>query len=242
MILAAVVACALVLALVVYRYDLYEKEPWYLLAAAAGVGYLSMAAVGHLEDRSHRFFGIDPDNLAGQALVAATHEEAAKLLIVVALAFAFRRHFNDPMDGLIYGAMVGLGMALEESVFYMSLTPDIGPTVIASEAVRLLLHLLMGGLSGFAVGLAAVRMRFWPAALAVWLAAAMGLHFLWDSWVGLPLLNDVEPPVDLRTAAIVLMGLALLSFGLTVMLASRWSCETFAPGRCRPLWGWPFRT
>jgi RsiW-degrading membrane proteinase PrsW (M82 family) len=241
MILAAVVACALVLALVVYRYDLYEKEPWYLLVAATALGYFTMGVVGRLEDLTHFFFETDPDNLAGHALVAATHEEAAKLLLVAALAFAFRRHFNDPMDGLIYGAMVGLGMALEESVFYMSLTPELGPTVIASEAVRLLLHLLMGGLSGFAVGLATTRMRRWPAALAVWLAAAMGLHFLWDYWVGLPLLNHAEPPVDLRTAAIVLMGLALLGFGLTVMLASRWSCEKFSPGQCRPLWGWPFR-
>ena len=29
------VACAIALAALVYRYDLYEKEPWYMLALAA---------------------------------------------------------------------------------------------------------------------------------------------------------------------------------------------------------------
>jgi RsiW-degrading membrane proteinase PrsW (M82 family) len=153
-----VAACAVLLGWLVYRYDLYEKEPWYLLLLAAMLGFFAMWGLGYLEDQTHRVLSIDERSLGAMALVAASHEEVAKMLLVVLIALLFRTHFNDPMDGLIYGAFAGLGMALEESLFYIGVQgTDSGQ--FGTEPVRLLLHLLLGGLSGFAIGMAITHRR-----------------------------------------------------------------------------------
>jgi RsiW-degrading membrane proteinase PrsW (M82 family) len=274
LIYATLMLCAVLLAMLVYRYDLYEKEPWYLLLAAAAAGYVALWFVSNLEDRLHLMFAIPPEDLARQALVAAVCEELAKLLLVVLLALLFRSHFNDPMDGLIYGAFVGLGMAVHESAFYLSLEqPGVGN--LGSEAVRLMLHLLLGGLSGFAVGLLAAKRtirgtrtsngavldgeiqtalstpplhghihlatRLWWLCLVVSLLSSLTLHFLWDYWVGLPVLTSAlagtsVDPVGLRFTSISLMLSDMAFFGGAAVLASRWSRLTFDPTSTRRLW------
>ena len=109
--------CALLAALLVYRYDLYEREPWYMVALAIVLGAAGMRLVGTVELVSLGFV----DTQVAVAALAALHEEAARLAIVIAIAFVFPRQFNDPMDGIVYGSMVGLGMALEESFFLLGL-------------------------------------------------------------------------------------------------------------------------
>ena len=154
---SSVVLCAGFLAWMVYRYDMYEKEPWYMLLLAVGMGMGAALAVGFLEDAVIGFFNVS-EHVGGQAAIAAVVEESAKLLIVVLIAVCMRRHFNDPLDGLIYGAFAGLGFAVYESWFYLGLSR---PVVQQSgaEAVRLVLHLLMGGMGGFGIGLARFPQR-----------------------------------------------------------------------------------
>ena len=41
--------------------------------------------------------------------------------LVVALALLIPSQFNDPMDGIIYGSLIGLGMAVLESIDYLNL-------------------------------------------------------------------------------------------------------------------------
>jgi hypothetical protein len=75
-----VLACAILLGLLVYRYDLYDKEPWYLLLIAVVVGYGVFWGLGYVEDYSNARLGFyDPsgDHTAGQAAVAAGYEELA---------------------------------------------------------------------------------------------------------------------------------------------------------------------
>lgn len=52
------------------------------------------------------------------AWLAAGCEEPAKLAVVVLIAMVWRRHFNDPMDGIIYGAFAGVGAALLEGIIH----------------------------------------------------------------------------------------------------------------------------
>ena len=47
---AVVLLCALGLAAMVYRYDMYEREPWYMLLLALAMGGAAGFGVGHLED------------------------------------------------------------------------------------------------------------------------------------------------------------------------------------------------
>lgn len=230
---ASVGACAALLALLIYRYDMYEREPWYMLALAFAAGAVVSLGLGEMEDWVLGAFAAG--GMPGaRATVAASHEEAGKILIVLAVALLARRHFNDPMDGLIYGAFAGLGMAVEESVFFLE-GPDLE---LRGEFVRLLLHTLWGGMSGFGLGMAWFRMRYWPVKLAAGIAAAASTHFAWDCialnarWVA-----PDERPV-LATIGLMLATLAL--FGAAVSIANRCSREAFSPQCTGRLAGWPF--
>lgn len=227
--------CALLAALLVYRYDLYEREPWYLIVLAVVLGAVAMRIVGAVELVSL----VLVDSHVAIAALAALHEEAARLLIVLGVALAVPRHFNDPMDGIVYGSMVGLGMALEESFYLLGLleAPDV--LLLPVEVVRLLGHVVMAGIVGFGVGLARTRAAGWPGHLVRCLVVAFLLHFAWD-WIALDA-SDAVSLTSLQTvASIGLMLFGILYYGGLVVLGSTLSKQKFAPDSSRVLWGWPF--
>lgn len=235
----AVFLCAAILALLIYRYDLYEKEPWPLLLLVLFAGGLTGWLAGWIEDASLLAMGPRRESIAIQAGLASLTEELLKLLVVLAVALIFRREFNDPLDGLIYGAFAGLGAAVEESWFYLSLAGEPAAGMIGTEAIRLILHLFLGGLAGFGVGLARFRLPFWPGIFLAALSADLALHFAWDYFCGIPAQTEASQLTQ-RFYAIGLMLTALGAFGLSVYWGSRWSREVHAPESSRRLWGWPF--
>ena len=137
----ALALCAFLFALLVYRYDLYEREPWYMLALAIALGYVAMRAAGSLELVALRYV----ETHVAIAAVAALVEELSRFVMVVAIAVLFPRQFNDPMDGIVYGSMIGLGMAVEESFYLLGLLETPSPLLLPVEIVRLLGHLVMAG-------------------------------------------------------------------------------------------------
>lgn len=227
--------CALLAALLVYRYDLYEREPWYLILLAIVAGAAGMRVVGAVELVSLALV----DSHVAVAALAALHEETARFLIVVGIALVFPRHFNDPMDGIVYGSMVGLGMALEESFYLLSLleAPDV--LLLPVEIVRLLGHLVMAGIVGFGIGLARTRIPGWPSQLVRCLVVAFFLHFAWD-WIALDA-SDASSLTSIQTVvSIALMLFGILFYGSLVMVGSTLSKRMFAPESAMVLWGWPF--
>jgi RsiW-degrading membrane proteinase PrsW (M82 family) len=227
----------IVAASLVYRYDLYDREPLPSVALAILLGAATMALAGWLESGAiGRLEGGNPISLA---VVAASVEEGLKLATVAVLALLGRRVFNDPIDGLIYGSMVGLGAAAEEAVEVLRARSEAGVLLPAEELVRICGHLVMGGIGGFGVGRATLRLPGWPSAVALGLVAAGSLHFGWDVLAlradafGAGFHGDA-----LLAAALMLAGLLL--YGRLVVVASRWSGSMFAAGRPRSLAGWPF--
>lgn len=229
--------CALGAALLVYRHDLYDREPPWLLLVTVGLGASSMNLAGFVETRALAWSGFT--SRAGIASLAALVEELAKLLVVVMVALLARKQFNDPLDGLIYGSLAGLGAAVEESVFYLrtEALPSAGLPPV--EAVRLCGHLIMGGIGSFALGMAVVGKRTWPLAFVAGLGAAIGLHFGWDS-VAMSATSGGElgPGATLLAMALMLGGLGL--YAALTAIGSGWSHRLFAPDRPATLWGWPF--
>jgi RsiW-degrading membrane proteinase PrsW (M82 family) len=102
--------CALGAAFIVYRNDLYDREPAWLLALTAGLGGTAMWLAGLVESWTLDWSGLT--SRPAIAALAAAVEETAKVLVVAAVALSARKAFNDPLDGLIYGSLAGLGMAL----------------------------------------------------------------------------------------------------------------------------------
>jgi RsiW-degrading membrane proteinase PrsW (M82 family) len=161
------------------------------------------------------------------AWIAGAVEESFKFLLVVAVAFVFRREFNDPMDGLVYGAFAGLGMAVEESFHYVRFA-DLGLETAGQEIVRLLAHHLMGGIAGFGVAMARLRLPRWRSVLAACLLASLILHALWDTVSGLQL-ERLSGTGYSEAAAISLMLGTILLFGALVLAGGRLSRDRFRP-------------
>ena len=107
----------------VYRLDLFEREPVTMVAAAFSWGGLvatSLALSGN-----QAIFGLasklgSPDFAGrwGPALAAPPTEETLKILGVVVLVLIARDQFDSPLDGMVYGALVGLGFQVVENFIY----------------------------------------------------------------------------------------------------------------------------
>lgn len=115
----------IVILLVIRWIDQWEPEPVGLYAVAfgrgAGVSTL-MAIVGNFvfESAVSSMSELDAYQQAALPVVvgAPLIEEAVKGLGVLILFFAFARYFNGPVDGLVYGMLIGLGFAFTENIFY----------------------------------------------------------------------------------------------------------------------------
>ena len=86
-------------------------------------------------------------------IIAPVMEEIAKLLFVIYLAKS--DDFDGPLDGLIYGAMVGAGFAAAENVLYGFAQVHLsqGVTLTAFRSLTLIIgHPLYTGLAGVGVG------------------------------------------------------------------------------------------
>jgi RsiW-degrading membrane proteinase PrsW (M82 family) len=175
-------ACAAGLAAFIYRYDLHEKEPWYMVAFAVGMGFAAMWVAGIVEGYVLAKLAVRHEQFAARAVVVAHVESLGRVAMVLAAARLFRSRFADPLDGLMYGTLGGLGMAIEESLLYLSLAPANAHT-LGVEVVRLFAHSLMGGLVGFAVGQwvrPMSRPHPKPILTTGCLACAVLVHFSWD--------------------------------------------------------------
>jgi RsiW-degrading membrane proteinase PrsW (M82 family) len=231
----AVVLSAFLASVLVYRYDLYNREPWSLLVLAAAAGAVGMHLVAGVELFTFRFFD---GEVIGSA-IGALYEELTRLVLVGAIAVLFPKEFDDPMDGIIYGAIIGLGMGVEESFSLLNLMASPNVVMLPVELVRLCGHLVMGGICGFGFGIVRMRMAGGPRALCVSFAIAFALHFGWD-WIALASPDGSSLTVVRTLLAIAIMLSGMIVFGMMVHLGSRLSRELLAPGSTRSLWGWPF--
>jgi RsiW-degrading membrane proteinase PrsW (M82 family) len=114
-----------VFAAFVYWLDRYEKEPIVLLGAAFFWGVV-VAAGGAFIINTVLGIGIyvftsseAAANFGTTSIVAPIVEEFLKGLAVAIVFFMFRREFDSVLDGLIYGAIAGLGFAATENTLYI---------------------------------------------------------------------------------------------------------------------------
>ena len=106
----------------------------------------------------------------GAALAGPTVEEIAKTLGVVAIVLIARAQVNSVLDGVVYGAMVGLGFQTVENIVFavgaVALAgqgDDVQP-VVATFLLRGFLagiwsHTMFGALAGAGIGYLVVRAR-----------------------------------------------------------------------------------
>jgi len=193
-------ATAIPAGLIIYRFDLFEPEPASLIAIAllwGGVVALSFASIANSSLLSF-VQNIVPARQAdswGAAIVAPINEEFYKAAGLVILYLMARSEFDGVMDGLVYGAMIGLGFQVVENVQYFMLAAGesggggAGP-VVSMFFLRVVVsglysHMLFTGLLGFGFAFFVTqrqRRRAERVGILVLCAAlAWGAHFIWNS-------------------------------------------------------------
>lgn len=108
--------------LLIWWLDRYEKEPLGLLGVAFLWGAVPGIVIALLAELVLKVpistLPAATANTLQIGLVAPVVEEVAKALALFGLFLAYRREFDDVLDGIVYGAVVGAGFALSENVLY----------------------------------------------------------------------------------------------------------------------------
>jgi RsiW-degrading membrane proteinase PrsW (M82 family) len=167
-------ATALLWARMFLRRDKFSPEPRRLLAALFVAGCLSTIPSALIEAL------LETSDLVDLAVVAPAVEEGCKLAAVAAICWS-SRHFNQLVDGAIYGVSCGFGFAVIENILFGAF----GGAAVLGVRVVLgpITHPLFTGIGG--LFLARAKFEGQPALAAVGLAAAMLLHAGWNLGPGL---------------------------------------------------------
>jgi RsiW-degrading membrane proteinase PrsW (M82 family) len=225
---------------VVRRMDRNEKEPWRLVLVAAAWGAIvatSLVIWGETiwEQTAQRTLVPGPGLDASTAFSAGLLEELAKGLAVVLLFLVMRNDFDDVVDGIVYGAAVGLGFNFLESIAYMTNVY----AIFSSEGYgwyaaglqwygRQVLGLFFGHTTytafiGAGLGIARQLPNNRQKAFAILsgFLVAIAAHFSWDAWVTFfPIDNTIFGLVEIHLRTLIMTGhftaalVALLIFGI----------------------------
>lgn len=225
----------------VWWLDRHEKEPWWMLVAVFLWGFIAAPIlsiiVSLILDVPISFLG---DGLAyelvGASIVAPVVEETAKALGVFFIFLFFRREIDSILDGIIYGAMAGLGFAFIENVFYFIGALEEGgwgdwAFLVFLRAVLFgLNHAFFTGITG--AGIAFMRlgrrrsMRYF--APIVGLTLAIFFHSIHNFGATLASLNCLSILLSFSSdyAGLMMIGLAIL---LIWRQERRWIADYLAP-------------
>jgi RsiW-degrading membrane proteinase PrsW (M82 family) len=161
---AVTVVPVLVYVWILWLVDRYEKEPWSMLGAALLGGMVVAPILAMLLERLFgqptsvypALFQVYPIVLPSFA--GAVIEEVAKAAVIAAAFIYLPHEFDGILDGVVYGATVGAGFALAESlIFVRDLVPlaasaSVGPGLIIGVFVSGLTHCVFSGIFGASLG------------------------------------------------------------------------------------------
>jgi RsiW-degrading membrane proteinase PrsW (M82 family) len=225
---------------VVRRLDRNEKEPWRLVLVAAAWGAIVATSMviwaeslwGAIAERT---LIPGPGLDASNAFSAGLLEELAKGIAVLLLFLVMRNEFDDVVDGIVYGAAVGLGFNFMESIAYMTnLYSIFSPAGAGGYAAgfqwyaRQVLGLFFGhatytALIGAGIGIARQMLgrRQKVVAIVSGFLIAVAAHFSWDAWLAFfPIESSALGLVEIHLRTLIMTGpftaavLALLLSGI----------------------------
>lgn len=173
LLLAAATLPSMTIAYWIYQQDTHEKEPktmllWAFLCGCASTipAIIGQTFFKHLENH---------DSLLQTAIfafgVVALTEELSKYLLLRRFIYP-KKDFNEPIDGIVYGVMVGLGFATLENVLYVFNADGDGlSTALGRAFTAVPAHAAFGVLMGAYIGLA----KFFPEKRTVYTLIGVGL-------------------------------------------------------------------
>jgi RsiW-degrading membrane proteinase PrsW (M82 family) len=148
----------------VYQVDYYEREPKTLLLATFLWGAIPAVLISLILPL---YFNIPPELLGPEAieairvgLFAPLIEEAIKGFAILLIAIRFRDEFDDTLDGIVYGAFVGLGFAITGNTisyigsFLLRGFASLGSTIFVQGLLYGLNHSMYSAIFGAGLGFA----------------------------------------------------------------------------------------
>lgn len=143
----------LVICYAMFRADKYDREPLAPLVLTFLAGALITIPAIRLEQWVMYAYDMAEHRSLGETFmlafgVVAIWEEGLKLLILL-LVFP-RKFFNEPIDGIVYAVMIGMGFATLENIAYLE---RFGPQSLLVRAFTAIpAHLVFAIVQGYFIG------------------------------------------------------------------------------------------
>lgn len=172
--------------------DRYEKEPFWMLAAAFGWGATGAVFFSFIINSINGMIfgavgGATAAEIGGSVISAPFVEEISKGIALFLFYFWKKDEFDNVTDGIIYAAMVGLGFAMTENISYYGQAFQHGVGgALTNFVVRGVMspfsHPLFTSLTGIGLGISreTIRKPLKVVTPLVGLGMAMALHATWN--------------------------------------------------------------
>lgn len=205
--------------MVVRLIDRWEPEPRGLVVFAIAWGAIASVAIALGVDLVLTLVLGPAPEFFSAVVQAPIVEEVAKGLGIFLIYAAARRAFDGPVDGIVYGALVGAGFAFTENIQYFAISileggiPQASATFFLRAVLSPFAHVMFTCLIGFAFGLAARRSLPAGAALGygvIGLVGAVLLHALWNGSAVLFDFFALYVTVQVPLFAVFVLGVVLL--------------------------------
>jgi RsiW-degrading membrane proteinase PrsW (M82 family) len=225
----AAVVPALFYSWVVLSLDRYEKEPRRAILAAFGWGAVgavlfSLIAEIIFDQILITSVGEDGATFLSIAIGAPFIEEFFKGIALLALLWFFRQEFDNVLDGLVYGALIGLGFAMTENILYFGQAyfehgaRGLGELFIVRAVIDGFGHALYTGTTGAALGWSRSRYHRGTGRIVVPIVGfglAVFQHFLWNT--GLIVIAGIQGG-DASIWSVILIEMPLFTLPSLIIL------------------------
>src|SRR5215218_9740426 len=227
---------ALIYATIVLRLDRYEIEPLRAVLAcfawgAVGAILFSLATGLLFQFAIAEALGAEAAEVASVVIGAPLVEESFKGIAVLAVLIFARDEIDSTLDGLVYGALIGVGFAMTENILYFGQAylegglGEFGTLVLGRAVLGGLGHPAYTAITGAAIGWSRGRHGRGIARVIVpilgW-ALAVALHVAWngglvltsvlmDQDAGLLKLVAIQTAIVIVPAVLVLYAIARMS-------------------------------
>ncbi|UYG16697.1 PrsW family intramembrane metalloprotease [Brachybacterium huguangmaarense] len=217
--------------------DRWDPQPLPLLLIAVFWGAAIAASIAYVVNTAifYVLYAVTRSEatttFVGSTIGAPIVEETSKGLGLVLLLLVARKFFNGPLDGLVYGALIGGGFAFVENIQYYLSVPEAGGTftqslflVFVRGVIGIFGHSVYTSLTGVVMGLVVRKWGTLPGALVFLVATwpGMFLHACWNG--GTSIAQDslgLGGLILMLVVEVIFSGLWLALIGVLVFDESR---------------------